>query len=38
MEDYHSSPSQANDDINSVSAAQVAFPELSKHFAVIGHS
>ena len=38
MNEYHFSPSQANDVINSESAAEVAFPELSKDFAVIGHS
>ena len=38
MNEYHFSPSQANDVINSESAAEVAFQELSKDFAVIGHS
>ena len=38
MNEHRSSPSQANDVVSSVSVAQVAFAELSKHFAVIGHS
>ena len=38
VHEYMASPSQANDIIHSVGAAQEAFPELSKHFVVIGHS
>lgn len=38
MHEYLASPSQANDVVHSVSAAQSAFPELSKDFVVIGHS
>ena len=36
--EYISCPSQANDVVHSVTAAQAAFPELSKSFVVIGHS
>ncbi|KAK3169218.1 hypothetical protein OEA41_008601 [Lepraria neglecta] len=36
--EYLASPSQGNDVIHSVKAAQAAFPELSKRFVVIGHS
>lgn len=36
--EYLSGPSQANDVLYSVKAAQEAFPELSKEFVVIGHS
>ncbi|KAL8634820.1 MAG: hypothetical protein Q9226_009429 [Calogaya cf. arnoldii] len=32
------SPSQANDIVHSVKAAQEAFPEISKQFVVVGHS
>ncbi|KAI4164051.1 MAG: hypothetical protein LQ342_002286 [Letrouitia transgressa] len=38
VHEYLASPSQANDVVYSVRAAQVAFPELSKTFVVIGHS
>ncbi len=38
MHEYLASPSQGNDIVHSVSAARVAFPELSKDFVVIGHS
>ncbi|KAL2053772.1 hypothetical protein ABVK25_006077 [Lepraria finkii] len=38
VHEYMASPSQANDVIHSVRAAQAAFPELSKRFVVIGHS
>lgn len=38
MHEYLASPSQGNDVIHSVKAAQAAFPELSKQFVVIGHS
>lgn len=38
VHEYLASPSQANDLIHSVTAAQAAFPELSKSFVVIGHS
>ena len=38
VHEYLASPSQANDVIYSVTAAQAAFPELSKRFVVIGHS
>ncbi|MCJ1240567.1 hypothetical protein MMC14_008571 [Varicellaria rhodocarpa] len=36
--EYLASPSHANDVLYSVQAAQAAFPELSKHFIVIGQS
>ena len=36
--EYLSSPSHANDVIYSVTAARQAFPELSDHFVVMGHS
>ena len=36
--EYLSPPSQANDVVYSVKAAQEAFPELSKQFVVLGHS
>lgn len=36
--EYLSSPSQANDVVHSVKAAQEAFPELSKQFVALGHS
>ncbi|KAI4264790.1 MAG: hypothetical protein L6R42_000115 [Xanthoria sp. 1 TBL-2021] len=36
--EYLSSPSHANDVIYSVTAATEAFPDLSNHFVVIGHS
>ena len=36
--EYMASPSQANDVVFSVLAAQMAFPELSKQFVVVGHS
>ena len=38
VHEYLTPPSQANDVIYSVRAAQTAFPELSKRFVVIGHS
>jgi len=38
VHEYLASPSQANDVVHSVKAAQTAFPELSKQFVVIGHS
>ena len=38
VHEYLSSPSQANDLVHSVTAAQAAFPELSKTFVVMGHS
>ena len=38
MHEYLASPSQGNDVVHSVSAARVAFPELSKDFVAIGHS
>ena len=38
IHEYLAPPSQANDIIHSVTAAQAAFPELSKSFVVIGHS
>ena len=38
VHEYMASPSQANDVIYSVAAAQAAFPELSNQFVVIGHS
>ena len=38
VHEYLASPSQANDVIHSVKAAQEAFPELSKQFVVVGHS
>ncbi|KAG7008198.1 hypothetical protein G7Y79_00006g018180 [Physcia stellaris] len=38
VHEYLASPSQANDIIHSVKAAQEAFPELSKQFVVVGHS
>lgn len=38
IHEYLASPSQANDIVHSVTAAQAAFPELSKSFVVIGHS
>ena len=38
VHEYLAPPSQANDVIYSVRAAQAAFPELSKRFIVIGHS
>lgn len=38
MHEYLASPSQGNDVIHSVTAARVAFPELSKDFVVVGHS
>ena len=38
VHEYASPPSQANDLVHSVTAAQAAFPELSKNFVVIGHS
>ena len=38
VHEYLASPSQANDVIYSVVAAQKAFPKLSKQFVVIGHS
>jgi pimeloyl-ACP methyl ester carboxylesterase len=36
--EYLATQSQANDVFYSMQAAQTAFPELSKHFVVIGHS
>ena len=36
--EYLAGPAPANDVFYSVQAAQTAFPELSKHFAVAGHS
>ena len=38
MHEYLASPSQGNDVVHSVSAARMAFPELSKNFVVVGHS
>ena len=38
IHEYLTPPSQANDIVHSVTAAQAAFPELSKTFVVIGHS
>ncbi|KAL8901175.1 MAG: hypothetical protein Q9207_005334 [Kuettlingeria erythrocarpa] len=38
MHEYLASPSHANDVVYSVRAAQEAFPEISKHFVVVGHS
>ena len=38
VHEYLASPSQANDVVHSVTAAQAAFPELSRSFVVIGHS
>ena len=38
VHEYLSGPSQANDVVYSVQAAQAAFAELSKKFVVIGHS
>lgn len=38
MHEYLASPSQGSDVIHSINAARTAFPELSKHFVVIGHS
>lgn len=38
VHEYLASPSQANDVVHAVRAAQSAFPELSKDFVVIGHS
>lgn len=38
VHEYLACPSQANDVVYSVEAAQTAFPELSKEFVVIGHS
>ena len=38
IHEYLTPPSQANDVVYSVTAAQAAFPELSKSFVVIGHS
>lgn len=38
MHEYLASPSQGSDVIHSVTAARMAFPELSKDFVVIGHS
>ena len=38
IHEYLTPPSQAKDIVNSVTAAQAAFPELSKTFVVIGHS
>lgn len=38
VHEYLACPSQANDVVYSVEAAQAAFPELSKEFVVIGHS
>lgn len=38
IHEYLAPPSQANDVIHSITAAQTAFPELSKKFVVIGHS
>ena len=38
VHEYLASPSQANDLVHSVTAAQAAFPELSKSFVVMGHS
>lgn len=38
IHEYLAPPSQANDIVHSVTAAQAAFPELSKSFVVIGHS
>lgn len=38
VHEYLASPSQAQDIVHSVTAAQAAFPELSMSFVVIGHS
>ncbi|KAL9041867.1 MAG: hypothetical protein Q9180_000991 [Flavoplaca navasiana] len=38
MHEYLASPSQANDIVHSIKAAQEAFPEISKQFVVVGHS
>lgn len=38
VHEFFASPSQANDVLYSVQAAQSAFPELSKKFVVMGHS
>ena len=38
VHEYLTGPSQANDVFYSIQAAQTAFPELSKHFVVVGHS
>lgn len=38
VHEYLASPSQANDLFYSIQAAQSAFPALSKHFVVMGHS
>jgi len=38
MHEYLASPSQGNDVIHSVTAARVAFPEISRQYVVVGHS
>lgn len=38
VHEYLASPSQANDVVHSVTAAQAAFPELSRDFVVVGQS
>jgi pimeloyl-ACP methyl ester carboxylesterase len=38
LHEYLAAPAHANDVINSVKAAQKAFPQLGRQFAVIGHS